>query len=243
MSGRGALALATCLLLATGCASAPPPAPPLPRARLAARAPDARCSACTLPVSDRVFEWPDHRRVCGSCREQAVVDPTEARALLLLARADLQERFGVVFEHAAFDLRLVDLPTLLADAGPDLAHPALQAFSAISPRACEVEALYGLPRLALRGILVHELFHAHQTDAREPGGGPVDLAFIEGAAQYVQLRLLEDLGGHGWAARLVANEDPIYGRGLRRFRRMVMQVGEERALDLGARQARFPPGY
>lgn len=241
---RGAAALATVLVLASGCASTPPPDVALPEARLAARAPDARCSACTLPISDRVFEWPDQRIVCGACRDEAVVDPREARDLLLLARADLQERFGVVFEDAAFDLALVDLPTLLADAGADLAHPALQAFSAITPRSCQIEALYGLPRTALRGILVHELFHAHQTDQRAPGRGrQVDLAFVEGAAQYVQLRLLEELEGHGWAARLVANEDPIYGQGLRRFRRMASVLGEERALDLGARESSFPSGY
>lgn len=240
---RGAALALLVPLAVLGCAGAPPPAAPLPEARLAARAPDARCSACTLPISSAAFEWPDARVVCGACRDEAVVDPQEARELLLVARADLQDRFGVVFEGAAFDLTLVDQPTLLLDAGEDLAHPALQAFSAISPRACRIEALYGLPRVALRAILVHELFHTHQTDAREPGGGPIDLAFIEGAAQFVQLRLLEALGGHGWAARLVANEDPIYGQGLRRFRRLASVVGEERALDLGARQTRFPPGY
>ncbi|MCO5167345.1 MAG: hypothetical protein M9894_13430 [Planctomycetes bacterium] len=245
-------ALVAAALLAAGCAT--PPAPALPEARLAARAPDARCSACTAPLAEHAREWPDGRVVCAPCHGEAVVDPAEARALLAAARDWLAARFGVTLDPAAaLDVRLVDGPTLQAEAD-DLAHPALQAFSTIAagePRAVggarpleavRVTALYGLPRAALRGILVHELFHAHQT-ARRADPGPPDAAFVEGAAQFVQLRALEAAGAHGWAARLLANEDPVYGGGLRRFRRLVGALGEAQALELGAARAAFPAGY
>ncbi len=238
MRARG---LALTLLVVAGCAAAPPPAPPPPVARLAARSPDARCSACTLPVVDGGREWPDGRVVCRTCHADAVVDPAEASRLLAAARADLRERFGVRLDGARLELALVDQPTLLAHAH-ELAHPALQAFSTIGPRGASIEALYGLPRAPLQAILVHELFHAHQA-ARRASGAPADPAFVEGAAQWVQLRVLEALGAHAWAARLLANEDPIYGRGLRRFRRLVQVEGEARALERGALDGRFPPGY
>lgn len=231
------------LVVVAGCASSPAAPPPVPMARLASRAPDARCSACTLPLLDPVREWPDGRLVCATCHAEAVVDPTEARALLALAREDLRARFGVSLDpFGRIELTLVDQPTLLAHAR-ELAHPTLQAFSEIGDATVAIEALYGLPRPALRAILVHELFHAHQTARRLPASGSPDLAFVEGAAQYVQLRVLEQLGAHAWAARLVANEDPVYGRGLRRFRRLVQVEGEARALERGAAEARFPPGY
>lgn len=238
----GAMWLAAGWLLAaaSGCATATPAAP-LPEARLAARAPEARCSACTLPLADGAREWPDGRVVCASCHAEAVVDPGEAEALLAAARRDLA-RLGVPLDEGArLELALVDLPTLLRDAG-ELAHPALQAFSTIGGPRVQIEALYGLPRAPLRAIFVHELFHAHQT-ARRRATGPADPAFIEGAAQYAQLRVLEELGAAAWAARLVANEDPVYGRGLRRFRRFVAATGEVRALEQGAADVRFPPGY
>lgn len=235
--------LLACLLALAGCAASPAPPPPLPVARLASRAPDARCSACTLPMADPVREWPDGRLVCPSCHAEAVVDPAEARALLARAREDLRARFGVRLDgYERVEVTLVDQPTLLAHAR-ELAHPALQAFSEIGGATVAIEALYGLPRPALRAILVHELFHAHQAARRRDADAAIDLAFVEGAAQYVQLRVLEQLGAHAWAARLVANEDPVYGRGLRRFRRLVQVEGEARALERGALEARFPPGY
>lgn len=266
---RRALALLglLALLAQASCASAPPASEPLPVARLGARAPEARCSACTLPLAGAVRQWPDGRLVCGSCHAEAVVDPAQADALLAAARDDLRARFGVSLDEVeAVDLRLVDRPALLSHAR-ELAHPALQAFSTVrageadeapsrasapartggaaAPRrvqAVTIEALYGLPRAALRGILVHELFHAHQT-ARRADVGAADPAFVEGAAQFVQLRVLEATGAHAWAARLLANEDPLYGRGLRRFRRLVAAEGEARALERGAAEPGFPPGF
>lgn len=248
---RAAL-VAAFLVVAAGCAAAPAPA--LPAARLASRAPDAPCSACTLGLADDAREWPDGRLVCGPCHAEAVVDPAEARALLAAARDWLARRFAVALEPAAaVEVRLVDAAALQAEAA-DLAHPALQAFSSIVAgeppagggarplEAVRIIALYGLPRPALRAILVHELFHAHQT-ARREDRGPPDEAFVEGAAQLVQLRALEAAEAHAWAARLVANEDPVYGDGLRRFRRLVDALGEARALELGATRGAFPPGF
>lgn len=238
---RARVLVCVMVVVAAGCAASPPPPGPLPVARLAARAPDARCSACTLPFAAEPRQWPDGRVVCASCHADAVVDPADAQVLLAAAREDLA-RFGVRLDRAArVELRLVDQPTLLAHAR-ELAHPALQAFSTIGRGVVAIEALYGLPRAPLRAILVHELFHAHQT-ARRAASGPADPAFVEGAAQYVQLRVLEALGAHAWAARLVANEDPIYGRGLRRFRRLVAVTGEARAIERGATDVRFPAGY
>jgi hypothetical protein len=249
----------------SGCVTPGAADPSLPEARplspalsrFGARGPEARCSACTGPLGEAAWTWPDGRIVCERCHQAAVVDPTEAGELLADAQAEL-ERQGLP-ALASPALRLVDRRTLLADAR-ELAHPALQAFSSIvpgaatpgraPPRATTIEVLYGLPRVALGGILVHELFHAHQA-ARRQDPRPVDLAFVEGAAEYVQLRALQrsepgDEGGEvgeGWAARLVANEDPVYGGGLRRFERLAAAVGEARAIELGLTCGRFPPGY
>ena len=89
------------------------------------------------------------------------------------------------------------------------------------------------------GILAHELFHVWQI---RTGGirDRADSVFREGGAQYVQHRMLEDRGLEAWAARLLDNPDPIYGDGLRRFRRLARAVGDEKALALSATTDRFP---
>ena len=76
------------------------------------------------------------------------------------------------------------------------------------------------------------------------GGGPTQRdAFREGAAQYVQHEVLQQLGERAWARRVADDRDPVYGDGLRRFRALVLSEGERQALELAARAEDFPPGF
>ena len=68
-------------------------------------------------------------------------------------------------------------------------------------------------------------------------------AFREGAANYVQYKVLRRLKAKRWARILEKNPDRVYGGGLRRFRKLVKAWGEKEALRLGAKSQRFPAGF
>ena len=157
---------------------------------------------------------------------------------------------GVAHARRLSGLELVDRATLMKRAD-DLAHPTLRALTEITERIRSdvvvqrrhrIFVLWGLPRTALLGILAHELFHVWQTTqgGTRPGA---EAAFREGAANYAQYRVLNSLGAQRWARQLHDDPDPVYGKGLRRFLRMVEVEGEPAALRLATRRDRFPPGY
>lgn len=195
--------------------------------------------------------WPDERLACERCLERAVVDDDAAREVFDEAHSELRDLLGL--EHLAearARLELTDRPRLLRLAG-EVAHPDLRAFTEIlevvrgdevESRRFSVHVLKGMPRACLLGILCHELFHVWQT-LRGGIRQAVDPAFREGAAQFVQFRVLELRGETAWTERLLANPDPVYGGGLRRFRKLVADRGQEEALQLGATRGAFPRGF
>ncbi|RMG14485.1 MAG: protein DA1 [Planctomycetota bacterium] len=245
-----ALAAAVLASFLGGCASAPRSSSEGSGALLSRAAPCSVCGDLATPGSGAV-RWPDGRVSCGPCAEDAVVDLSEARRALDEARAALAELLGVDLGAARVTLRLAEREGLLRRAGEGLEHPDLRAFTEVvevlagervERRRFAVHVLRGLPRTCLVGILAHELFHVWQTlqGGVRPGAQP---AFREGAAQYAQWRVLRALGAERWVRRLEANPDPVYGVGLRRFRRLAKERGERAALRMGAQRDGFPSGY
>lgn len=245
---RAALA-AACLLLA-GCAAAPVEEPgPADEGPAAAptcarvAAPGTRCFACQAGLGAEAWRWSDGRLACDGCHAEAVVSLDEARALLRQARDDLRRVLSIRAPEVS--LALVDRARLDLRAGQGLQGPSLLAMTShdadLPDEPARLDLLWGLPRGALRGILAHELFHAHQL-ARLHAAGTRDVvepAFVEAAALHVHRRVLLALGETRWAARVAPDDDP----GLRRFEALVRSVGEPRALELAATTTRFPPGH
>jgi hypothetical protein len=172
-------------------------------------------------------------------------------ALRAEAEAALAELFGIDDVAAVqVSLTLVGRRELL-DLARELAHPSLRAFTEaetttradgrVSMRLFRIYLLKGQSKLETAAALAHELFHVH-TVGQGGGIGARD-SWREGAAMYVHVRVLESWGRADLGRALLENPDPAYGAGLRRFRELVRDRGEARALRLAATTLDFPPGY
>ena len=252
MSRAPLLSLVAALAL-SGCASSPALEPEDSRGWVASpKASGEACDACGR--REGAFVWGEGRRdervSCAPCHAQAISSRRAALETLTEARGELLERFAIDLSEVPVKLELTDQPGLLARAGDTISHPELRAFTEIREqlldervveRQLTIVALGGLPRPFLLGIFVHELFHVWQAlqGVSEVG----EAALREGAALYVQHRVLKARGETRWAHALEVSRDPVYGRGLRRFQKLVAARGEPAALELGAKERRFPPGF
>lgn len=221
------------LLVLGACSSPPPPEPP----------PAPRCYHCAEVLDEPAVD------TCDACTAEAILRPDEAVAARRRAEAALAERFHLRLPRGVrASLTLLELDDLRSLAGEGGQH--LLAFTEVEEllRGGEpvdlgfrIYLARGTPASWAAGILAHELFHVWQT---LQGGGPSQAdAFREGAAQYVQHEVLEQLGATKWARRVAHDPDPVYGDGLRRFRAVVLAEGESRALELAGREHDFPSGY
>jgi hypothetical protein len=211
-----------------------------------------RCEGCGLPTEGErggALRWDDGRITCRTCRLDAAVDSSDARQACLAARSSLRQLLGLDLGSIDTPVTLVSKPELLARAGA-LAHPALKALTECDEqipgdgtrgeRHYRIYVLSGLPRAGLVGVLSHELFHVLQSEATAHGSEP---PLREGAANYVQVRVLRARGEELRARLLEEDRDPVYGDGLRRIERLAGEKGESAAIQAGLRAARFPEGY
>lgn len=211
-----------------------------------------RCESCGLPAAGErgpSSRWDDGRVTCRVCRGDAALDRADAREVCLAARRSLRDVLGLDLGSLEPPVVLSSCHELGARAGT-LAHEGLKALTEVEERGASdgargerryrIYALYGLARVGLRGVLAHELFHVLQSEAT---AATIEPALREGAANYVQVRVLRALGEEVRARLLEEDRDPVYGEGLRRFERLAHDRGERAALEVGLHGPRFPEGY
>ncbi|MBI3724587.1 hypothetical protein HY251_11625, partial [bacterium] len=197
------------------------------------------------------FFYADHRATCAVCRRDAVFSQEGARETLEAAREALASVLASDRGKIETAVTLLPRPELHAKAGP-LANRWLKGLTEVEEEGAQdgkrgarryrIFVLYGLPRAGLLGVLCHELFHVFQSE-KNPKTLEADAAFREGAANYVQVCVL-NARGESLRARLLERQgDSVYGEGLRRFEKLAADRGLRRAIELGAREQRFPDGY
>jgi len=213
-----------------------------------------RCDACGLPAAGSrgpAYVSPDHRVSCSVCQKEAVLSDDEANEVARVARAALADVLKIDLRSVPAPVALVLKPELQAKAGA-LSSNWIKGLTEVEEegaadgrrgaRHYRIWALSGLPRRILVGVLAHELFHVFQSELNAEAG-TADLPFREGAANYVEVRVLRSRGETLRARLLEKQGDAVYGEGLRRFERMAKELGERRALELGAKMQGFPEGY
>lgn len=206
-----------------------------------------RCDACSLPAEGErggVVTLDDGRRHCGECAACAVTDAAEARSLAKQVIHDLRRILAVDIRRMSWTLKLVDSPELKRIAGSD--RDGIKGWTdarrrvrrgRASPWEVTVYILEKEPSGAVYGVLAHELFHLWQLH-----NAPLNVRaeLREGAANWVQWRLLKARGVALWPLLLEADPDPVYGDGFRRFQRFVARHGWPRTLDRMSRMTDFP---
>ncbi|MBI3925628.1 MAG: hypothetical protein HY319_08820 [Armatimonadetes bacterium] len=97
---------------------------------------------------------------------------------------------------------------------------------------------HDLKRRQALGVLAHETAHAWQFQ-RHPDATLCAEDFREGFAEWVSFLVLEQAGDRASAFRLQANQDPVYGAGLRRFLELEARHGRAEILARARREVRF----
>jgi len=211
-----------------------------------------RCDACSLPTEgerggSRTLR--DGRIHCATCQATSINDLFLARQILSEARRLLREELGIKIPGQTPVFALADRRFLARLA--QVKVPRVKGFTEASrreralpggglragPWRIKIWAVYGLPREALLGVLVHELFHVWQLRSGIDGLAP---AFREGAANYAQWRVMKKRGDPLWPSLVETDPDPVYGNGFRRFRKLAEDRGWKRLRDELSKLRDFP---
>jgi hypothetical protein len=194
-----------------------------------------RCDICHAPVLERATVLADGQYRCDECACDMVVDVPAVRATYAEAVTRAQAAAGVtltsvpalhvVGRRAMGRLRQRFAP---ADDTTSGARHVLGLFVR-ERQASSVYVEVGLPRPLLLGTLAHELAHAWQSEACEPGGDPL---LREGFAEWVAHQVLV-VAGHREVAVRATRRDDTYGRGLRHFLKLERTHGRAAVLAVG----------
>ncbi len=211
------------------------------------------CLYCGRLIGDRHNHggktYADGRQVCGICLQTAVNTQSEAESLL----AEVKERLGglgIRIDVEDIPLQLVDRDELGRQFGDDAVR-----YSAFSKKdfhtwfGKEIRKRYsiyildGMPRMHFIPALAHELMHVWQYENAPAGNIP---QLCEGSCNYAALLVLRQIGGKEMEyqiAMLDNDNDPVYGDGYRRVRKLVEALGVAGWLANLKVDRGFPLGY
>lgn len=192
-----------------------------------------RCDACSLPTEGSrggQKKLSDGRRHCGECQSTAVETIADARSLFSTALLELHRHLGIDLRSAVIELKLADRARMSKLA--DYRAPLVKGFTVAErkdvkiggreyqgPWKLTIWVLESLPKEAVIGVMVHELFHVWQVQNCPVQSPPLR----EGSANYAQWRVLKKRRQMLWAALIELDPDPVYGGGFRRFQKWLQK--------------------
>jgi hypothetical protein len=212
-----------------------------------------QCEYCNRFISEELTggsaTYRDGRTVCGICRRSAVT--SEHRAQLLMEEvAGLLGKFGMSVDTEHLKLHLLDLDGIKEKTGQ---YHSLQGyadyretsrlFGLVREHDINVYVLWGMPEAEVISTLAHELTHVWQF---RHGRTDNDPALCEGSsnlAAYLVCRQYADPYFAYVIEKLQKNNDPVYGEGFRRVKRLADDSGITNWLTWLAEHDRLPQGY
>ncbi|MBM3268596.1 MAG: protein DA1 [Candidatus Sericytochromatia bacterium] len=218
-----------------------------------------QCQYCSRILSTKGsrggFVYGDGRTICGICKATAVLDDKQAGTLAKAVRKRMAG-LGLSVPYGDIPLELGDRNWL---AGIRAQHPGLVATrtdataftntvtttrgARVVSKKVAIYVLAGLPIEVFQGTYAHELMHARNHLVADLRHTP---ELEEGAANYAEALYLANLNTAAARYHLQAletSEDPIYGQGYRRVKRMVADYGFAGLLGWLETQPDFPFGY
>ncbi len=217
-----------------------------------------QCAYCSRILSAKTsrggFAYADGRTICGICMATAIDDVPRARTLAKSVRKTLSN-LGLTVPYGEIPLELGDrnwLADIRAQSQTLVTRSEATAFTntvtttqggRVIGKQVSIYALAGLPLEVFQGTVGHELMHAWNHLVCEVRHSP---QLEEGSANYAEALVLEKLGTAAARQQLDAMEnsdDPVYGGGYRRVKRMVADHGFKALLEWLKANRDFPPGY
>ena len=191
-----------------------------------------RCDVCGVPLGEDHVRLPDGRRTCARCHQTAVYDPIRAQALFERVTHIVAGQLKLELNVGA-DFTLVDgqhLRRMAQEASSELYTDPEKAVG-LFVRKGRRRALYvvtGLPQIMLIQTIAHEWAHAWQGENCPLLKDPL---LREGFAEWVSYKTLQALGATKKLA-LMAEQNGLYGEGLRHMLKVEQHNGFDRVLAL-----------
>ena len=211
------------------------------------------CTYCGRFLGDRSNRggqrYPDGRNVCNICLKTAVNDEDEAQRIMESVRGRLKQ-IGIDVDIRDIPLHLVSRDELGRRYGGDMSHNSgfcQHDYNEIGGRVFnqrfQIFILTGMPRMHFITTLSHELMHVWQYQ-----NCPLDnqIEFCEGSCNYAAWLVLRQIGGDKAAYQMKSleqNQNPVYGGGFRRVKRLAEDRGNNGWLSTLQSHPRFPAGY
>ncbi|HBN07870.1 MAG TPA: hypothetical protein DD435_04190 [Cyanobacteria bacterium UBA8530] len=205
------------------------------------------CHYCNRPItkdkSDGGFRISDGRVLCGFCAKTAVLDQKTAEKYFQEAR-NLMKSWGLLVPQEKIPVFLVNKEKLPSSSfgADDVLGRILNVVQGKKKSINSIYMLYGLPREAYMGAVVHELMHGWIFFNTELRHSP---ALEEGACNYLSFLYYHYKGEKAAAYfeyRLEKNENSVYGEGFRRVKAIAARNGSNAVLELLKKNEDFPPG-
>jgi len=206
------------------------------------------CFSCGRLVCDALtgggVQYEDGRVVCNLCRESAVDDRAEGKAILAGVRGTLRI-LGIDLGSATIPLGLVDLHELKEGGSRDLSGNTRTAVWTRSDEIIrrdveEVSILRGLPYEHFGAVAAHELGHAWLFLEEFP---ELPSRVEEGICELLAYLWLQQMGTLDAEYRMRVmqhNEDPVYGDGFRAAHESYRRYPLESLLAHVREHKRFP---
>jgi len=206
------------------------------------------CFSCGRLVCDGLtgggVRYDDGRVMCTLCRESAVDDFAEGKAILSGVRGTLRV-LGLDLGSAKTPLGLVDLRELKEGGSRDLSGNTRTALwsqngEVIERTVEEILILRGLPYEHFCSVAAHELGHAWLFLEGFP---ELPLRVEEGICELISYLWLQQMGTLGAEHRMRVmehNDDPVYGHGFRAALKSYRQYPLDSILAYVREHRRFP---
>jgi hypothetical protein len=190
-----------------------------------------RCDGCGMPVGNNHVALPDGRHICPRCHQTAVYDQARARELFERVARVVADDLGLGL-NVGTDFTLVDhqhLQRLAAEASNDLPTEPSKVVGLFARKGHKrvMYLLSGLPQILLIQVAAHEWAHAWQGENCPLLHDPL---VREGFAEWVAYKALQVLGAVKKMA-LMAQQNGVYGDGLRKMLALEQQIGVVGVLD------------
>jgi len=212
-----------------------------------------RCQYCGRLISDTLtsggIEYSDGRQVCNICRNMAVDNQAEAEKLLDSART-LLALDKIDIKKKNIELHLVNRDELKKISSGDIENQEgythyqwKRRLLVTVSRKFDIYILDGMPRNHYISVAAHELMHVWQYYNAPEGN---DRSFCEGScnyASYLALKHLPDKFTQYLIHKIDINEDPIYGEGFRRVKKLVEANGTDYWLYHLKNNKALPSGF
>lgn len=217
-----------------------------------------RCNYCNRAISDRYtgggVTTPEGRDVCNLCQATAVSDDQNATQLAGRIR-NRMEGWGLRFAMGPIPARVVDQGTLSLLPRLDVLMPGGKPTGTTNrtwrvapdgrgfiPEAT-VYVLQGMPRQSAERTIAHELMHVWMWQDKQPRHSD---AVEEGVSNLAALLQLQEEGSPlslKLKERMLAEDNPYYGEGMRRALAYVEANGFDGLIKMLRTHKDFPTGY